>query len=84
MFIYEYLYNFQIENQKKCGVNKEKHLEQCALRHNMKNGHREVVVPTYESETGKPCTDIMDLETLQWRKMEKDSRKALYGGYIMR
>lgn len=75
---------FQIENEKKCGVNNEGHLEQCALRQNMETGHMEVVIPTYESQTGQPCTDIFDLDTLQWRKMEKDSRKALYGGYILR
>ena len=58
--------------------------EQCALWTNPKTGKSKIFVPNYESESHSACTDIFDLDSMKWSKMEKDDRVALHGGYAIR
>ena len=57
---------------------------QCSLKVNLLKNKSEIIIPKMNSETQEACTDIFDLETMTWRKMENDNRVASHGGFIMR
>ena len=37
--------------------------------------HREVIIPTFDYGDNEPCTAILNLNQLEWRKLEGDNRK---------
>ena len=60
-----------------CKENSNRVPTQCGLRINQENGHRELVVPTYEVKEKQPCTAILDMATFTWRKLAHDTRKHI-------
>ena len=38
---------------------------------------RELVVAKYHLDENKPCTAILDLDTLTWRRVTNDGRKGI-------
>ena len=54
--------------------------EQCTLHNNKFTGRKEIIMPTFTGT--RACTNILDVESLQWRKAKPDRRIALQGGLI--
>ena len=65
-----------------CQENNNRMPTVCGLRTNQNNGHKELVVPTYEVEEKQPCTAILDINTNTWRKLEHDARKYINGSLV--
>ncbi len=60
-----------------CKENSNRVETQCGLRVNEFNGHKELIVPTYEVKNKQPCTAILDMETFTWRKLKNDNRQDI-------
>ena len=35
-------------------------------------------------ETGGSCTNVLDLETMEWKRIENDGREDIHGGFVIR
>ena len=55
---------------------------QCTLRSNPMTGKPEIIIPTFDTEQNKLCTDIFDVETMTWKAIEDDDRNVK-GGYVL-
>ncbi len=67
-----------------CGQEPYELPTQCSLKFNPLNNKTEIIIPKMNPKTKEACTDIFDVETMTWKKMEKDDRVAPHGGFIMR
>ena len=79
----------QVKSTSKCGIFlSDFYLKtQCKLYIDDKTGKRHVIIPTVSkgnnNET-EPCTDVFSIDEMKWKKINKDNRKVVMGGNILR
>ena len=55
-----------------CSESNSRLVTKCALR--VKEGQREIIIPSYEMIKQRPCTAILNMETLKWKCLNNDGR----------
>ncbi len=68
----------KLKDQNICGNVSIFYSAKCEMRN-----QNEIIVPTFDAKTNKPCTAIYDLKSKNWTKVKSDQRSNPKGGHLM-